>query len=178
MPPAAGRGSTISISGRLNNKQFRDSAMKYKSSIRINALSLLTIFALNMVIGFLCSLGIDMGYNSNHHQGIEPEQVSGSFVPACHMAVSDSGSSNNQSSNSNDCCSGGVVKFLKLDKTTSPTITVDLEKVPVILATYHVNYQPELLQYLGNTSRITHVLMRRDHRPQRDILTTIQSFLI
>src|SRR5689334_8615019 len=36
-----------------------------KNSIR--AALLLVVFSLNTVIGFACSIGIDMGFNSTHH---------------------------------------------------------------------------------------------------------------
>ena len=36
-------------------------------SIKIKATLLITVFSLNTVMGFACSMGIDMGYNKSHH---------------------------------------------------------------------------------------------------------------
>lgn len=42
--------------------------MKKSKSIQLKAAFLLTVFALNTVVGFACSLGVDMGFNSGHHE--------------------------------------------------------------------------------------------------------------
>ena len=39
-------------------------------SIQIKAALLLTVFSLNMVVGFACSLGLDMGFNTTHHEEV------------------------------------------------------------------------------------------------------------
>ena len=44
--------------------------MKKNSSIQLKAAFLLIVFALNTVLGFACSMGLDMGYNKSHHGGI------------------------------------------------------------------------------------------------------------
>ena len=41
--------------------------MKPLRAIQYKALFLLITFSLNMVVGFACSLGVDMGFNSKHH---------------------------------------------------------------------------------------------------------------
>lgn len=42
--------------------------MKKSKSIQLKAAFLLTVFALNTVVGFACSVGVDMGFNSGHHE--------------------------------------------------------------------------------------------------------------
>ena len=130
-----------------------------------------------MIIGFACSLGIDMGYNSNHHQDIASEQIFDNTIADCHD-IPNSGTSDKQSdsSNSKDCCSDSVVKFLKLDKSASPLSNVDVS-TPVLALVYRFRFQLELLQHLENTSLKTQ-LIRSDHPPQQDVRTAIQSFLI
>ncbi len=49
--------------------------MNYKKSIKFKAALLAVIFGLNPVIGFACSINIDMGFNSNHHGHEEAEAV-------------------------------------------------------------------------------------------------------
>ena len=41
--------------------------MNPSRTIKFKALFLLVSFSLNSVVGFACSLGIDMGFNSGHH---------------------------------------------------------------------------------------------------------------
>lgn len=42
--------------------------MKLITSIKLKAAFLLVVFATNTIVGFACSLGLDMGYNSAHHE--------------------------------------------------------------------------------------------------------------
>lgn len=41
--------------------------MRQNKSIKLKAAFLLTVFALNTVMAFACSLGLNMGYNEKHH---------------------------------------------------------------------------------------------------------------
>lgn len=41
--------------------------MKPPRAIQYKALFLLATFSMNTVVGFACSLGVDMGFNSKHH---------------------------------------------------------------------------------------------------------------
>jgi len=49
--------------------------MRIIKSIRLKAAFLLTVFALNTVVAFACSLGLNMGYNEKHHDNVEKEKV-------------------------------------------------------------------------------------------------------
>lgn len=42
--------------------------METSRMIKYKALFLLVTFLLNTVVGFACSLGVDMGFNSHHHE--------------------------------------------------------------------------------------------------------------
>ena len=50
--------------------------MKRNRSIQLKAAFLLLVFGLNTVVGFACSLGLDMGFNIPHHK----EEVSASPI--------------------------------------------------------------------------------------------------
>jgi hypothetical protein len=41
--------------------------MKRRLSIQFKAAFLLTVFSLNIIVGFACSLGLDMRFNTSHH---------------------------------------------------------------------------------------------------------------
>lgn len=49
--------------------------MKSNFSIRLKAALLLTIFSLNIVVGFACSVGFDTVFNSGHHHGEEATEI-------------------------------------------------------------------------------------------------------
>lgn len=149
--------------------------MRHPSIIKIKALSLLVIFSWSMVIGFACSLGIDMGYNRNHHQYLASAK-SVHTAPACHVVANDSSDSKSESSN-NDCCSDGVAKFLKLDKNAASLLNVDVSR-PVVELVYQLNFHFELTSGFQHAYLRDHRLMRSDHPPQKDVRTAIQSFLI
>lgn len=45
--------------------------MKVRLSIQLKALFLLIVFASNTAVGFACSLGVDMGFNTSNHSVVE-----------------------------------------------------------------------------------------------------------
>lgn len=49
--------------------------MKGFTSIQIKASLLLTVFAINTVVGFACSVGVDMGFNTKHHGKEEAGEI-------------------------------------------------------------------------------------------------------
>jgi len=109
--------------------------MKPSKAIKYKALFLLVTFSLNTVVGFACSLGIDMGFNSPHHKHdgdghsrhthshhgnnhAEGHHHSKHFH-AEKSGQSSSGSGNTmafKTSNDDNCCNNLVVSFQNLDK--------------------------------------------------------------
>jgi len=49
--------------------------MRNNKFIKIKAAFLLTVFALNTVVAFACSLGLNMGYNEKHHEQKRDEKT-------------------------------------------------------------------------------------------------------
>ena len=49
--------------------------MRQNKSIKLKAAFLLTVFALNTVVAFACSMGLNMGYNENHHNAEKVQPV-------------------------------------------------------------------------------------------------------
>lgn len=104
--------------------------MKPSKTIKLKALFLLVSFSLNSVVGFACSLGIDMGYNSclddheckeeaGHHEKdkdkSEPEHHSYKLHKHTSEEKHDGDSSINVM-NKDHCCESFVVGFQNLDK--------------------------------------------------------------
>ncbi|RYF86774.1 MAG: hypothetical protein EOO00_12945 [Chitinophagaceae bacterium] len=50
--------------------------MKLQTSIKVKAAILIGIFSLNTVVGFACSLGVNMSFNSRHHTSDQPVEPS------------------------------------------------------------------------------------------------------
>jgi hypothetical protein len=50
--------------------------MRHYKFIKLKAAFLLTVFALNTVVAFACSLGLNMGYNQKHHEKKEEKPAS------------------------------------------------------------------------------------------------------
>lgn len=97
--------------------------MKPQHKNRIKALFLLLVFSLNTVAGFACSVGVDMGYNTKHHEPASINEASSHE----HSAVHKHNHEHSEElvgrqiikSNSDDCCSNEVTKFMQLDKSVA-----------------------------------------------------------
>lgn len=86
---------------------------------KIRAFILLTVFSLNTVAGFACSIGLNMGYNAHHHEG----HATTHETRECHqhqmcclltvVALSKAKAPND------DCCSGQVNSFARMDKSVA-----------------------------------------------------------
>jgi len=159
--------------------------MVSSSTIKVIAFNLLVAFSLNTLLGFACSLGIDMGYNSKHHhsQSSISSQATDKKKGCCTEGQNSTRNmktdheERSESPNDQDCCSNGVVNFLKLDKNISSSVTVE-PPVSVILFVVQFTYQIQLLEYIKSNLYSTHRFTRRHHPPIPDIRISIQSFLI
>jgi len=49
--------------------------LKRTTSIKLKAAFLLVVFAFNTAVGFACSVGMDMGFNSKHHEDDEATEA-------------------------------------------------------------------------------------------------------
>jgi hypothetical protein len=84
----------------------------------IKAIFLLMVFSLNTLAGFACSLGVDMGYNSEHHKHDKHAHEKGHKHEAGHSHSHShyKYSGPGFSKPTNDCCSNQVNSFALLDK--------------------------------------------------------------
>ena len=164
--------------------------MKAQRADMIRALFLLAVFSLNTVVGFACSIGIDMGYNSSHHQHGSSSHSSEkshshksghkhSHQPAHnhsdqHKHTTASGTAKNTQ---DDCCANDVTKFIQLDKSVVKT-NLNLQ-VPTFLVVFtSIFIQPSLNENnLVNTFGLLPV-RRSCSIYDTDIRIAIQSFQI
>lgn len=151
--------------------------MKATTSIKIKAAFLLTVFALNTVVGFACSLGVDMGFNSPHHDngGKGSVHIHKDGKVHLHKPANDKGHhpAEKSASKKDDCCKGKVVKLQTSDKNlqySKATVNVPVFLIPKIYTKEILRKasQPDLREYIA-----CHF-----HPPPRDIRIDIQSLLI
>ena len=87
---------------------------------RIKAFLLLVVFSMNSLAGFACSIGVDMGYNINHHHKHTKSHTHKTYTlhhNYTHKHVNTVTLINNVTKD--DCCSNTVTKFNLLDKSVT-----------------------------------------------------------
>lgn len=154
-------------------------------SIQVKAAFFLIVFSLNTIIGFACSIGMDLGFNSHHHNN-EGSRVS-LHVHADgkkHQHKSNTGKQQNKGENhhhelkdsKDNCCNNKVIKFVQVDKSLSPSLKFvinPLFSIPFVSAFYNINVLvfPQFIKSIK-------CFVRSHHPPIPDIRIAIQSFQI
>lgn len=153
------------------------SRIKYK----IIAAFLLLVFSFNSVVGFACSVGVDMGYNSSHHKHDDEAKPHShaKLHPQGHSHASQHHSHAYQGINiketNDDCCANGVTKFSQLDKSIV-SASSSLE-VPALHSTFlfSTSIQPTKEIVVNHNLRF---VRRSCFLNDTDIRIAIQSFQI
>lgn len=150
--------------------------MKRQLKNKVRALVLLTVFSLNTIAGFACSVGVDMGYN-HHHLGEKPlhkhshKQEMGN-IHKYHLSTDKF----KDAHSIDDCCSNDVTQFALLDKSVGDN-NIHLE-APVILAFATTFFLQNINESgLGVNTRIQFV-RRSCFLNDIDIQTAIRRFQI
>ena len=165
--------------------------LKRNTSIKLKAAFLLAVFALNTVVGFACSVGVDMGFNSKHHDENEATEA----VVHIHKdgkkhihhekkeshhhdkAHKHSGASHHQKPDKKEgnCCTDDVKQFQDLDKSVPHSLNI---VHPVFLTAFVSSYYNiSLLPYTDVVKDIK-PFVRSYHPPIPDMRIAIQSFQI
>lgn len=153
--------------------------------MQLKAAFLLMVFALNTVVGFACSVGVNMGFNSQHHNHEEAteavvnvhndgkQHVHGEKKD-CH-GHDESTIKNKSGDSKNDCCNGPVKSFNQLDKSRADVVSIipPVFFTPFLASNYNSNIfpHPVIVKYLKP-------FLRSYHPPIPDIRIAIQSFQI
>ena len=156
--------------------------MKKIKSIQLKAAFLLMAFSLNTIIGFACAVGLDMGYNSHHHE----EEATKATV---HIHADGKKHQHNKATEHHDekvkdyhetndkdnCCNDHVTKIVQQDKAIASSITIT---IPIFFTAFIAGfYNADALLSTGVDSHIKY-FVRSHHPPIPDIRTAIQSFQI
>jgi len=171
--------------------------MKRILSIRLKAGLLLMVFALNTVVGLACAVGIDMNFNTTHH---EEEQAIKAPIhvhadgkkhehaepvkPAIHIHAD--GKKHEHSNEAvtphqeekkapekEGCCTDELVKLQNVEKNLAPKIGVNAPEFLAIIPTF-----PALSLYNVSRAFPHKNLVRFFYPPPPDILISIQKFQV
>ena len=156
--------------------------MKVNKSIRLEAAILLTVFALNTVIAFACSLGLNMGFNQKHHHNEDEEQVFSNHshhhshaAEEHHQHEAGLAHHHEKRTTGNDgCCNDKAIKIQQVDKSLS------YGSNPVIKAPVFIAFLSAFLglEISSGSLNIVHKSIIPQFYPPPDIRIVIQSFQI
>ena len=151
--------------------------MKRNSTIRLKAIFLLAVFALNTLVGFACAVGLDMGFNTKHHH--TDEAVSASADDHHHDGKAhhhhEATTKAKEASEDENCCNDSVIKFSQLDKLLAHAVNTGIE-TPVMLVQLHFFYTSYFSPFTTIPEQIQ--VARPYILGSRGIRVSIQSFLI
>ena len=145
------------------------------------------MFSLNTVVGFACALGMDMEFNSQHHENADAIAHQHEEGTPSHHHDNSSGShhhddmdnhpqqSKSEQNKKDNCCNDNVIKFEQLDKSITNAVKVTFNST-VFAALVHVLYFSDIV----SASQVTHQLpiARWCFPAPPDIRVSIQSFQI
>ena len=152
--------------------------MKRNISIQLKAAFLLTVFAMNTVVGLACAVGYDMGFNSKHHN---EEQT---IKTPIHVHANGHKHEHNNEANKHKheekkaptkdgCCNDKVVKFQNIEKNLTPKPVI---YAPAFVAILSIFIGIELYNV---TKAFPHRnIVRFFYPPPPDILIAIQKFQV
>lgn len=152
--------------------------MIINKSIQLKAAFLLIVFSLNTMVGFACSIGVDMGFNTSHHSGhaakasVHIHKDGKKHDHKLEAGKKHTHKHSETASKKDDCCKEKVVKLQTSDKAlTHAQATVH---TPVFIVS-------SFFQFLSfNTVKGVpqKYIAYQFHPPPYDIRIAIQSFQI
>jgi hypothetical protein len=147
-------------------------------SIRLKAAFLLIVFSLNTIVGFACSMGVDMGFNTSHSNGEAAKaSVHKHKDGKKHENKPETGKKHaykhkETASKKDDCCKEKVVKLQTSDKAlTHAQASIH---TPVFIVSSFFQFS-SFNTVKGVPQKY---IAYQFHPPPRDIRITIQSFQI
>lgn len=149
--------------------------MKNNLSIQLKAAFLLAIFSLNVVVGFACSIGIDMGFNKHHHDDEMEMSSSHLSMHTKTSACCDDVSSKSSKGDDDNCCKDKVTKITTADKSLPENAAVIS---PIFFTSFAATfYQVNILRSQPKNINVSYAV-RGSPPAIPDIRIAIQSFLI
>ena len=154
--------------------------MRSKYFIKFTAVFLLIVFSLNTVVGFACSAGVDMGFNSKHHHHDDDDIVLGTQTdPNDHHEMEEHHHhhelTRDQKGDDDNCCDKGVAEFSQSDKMLSHLFALETQTQTVFNTS--VSYYLSELEITASKPTSIRVI-RSFFFTLPDIRVSIQSFQI
>ena len=154
--------------------------MKNNISIQLKAAFLLIVFALNTVVGFACAIGIDMGFNTHHHDDMD-------MTATVHVHANGSKHAHHEEADHQDqvkhhsgdekdnCCKDKVTKITQADKAVPQSYSAvhPVFFTAFLSAFYNVNFLSTF-----SIAKDVKPFVRSHHPPIPNIRIAIQSFQI
>lgn len=172
--------------------------MKRNPSIRIKATFLLIVFSLSTVVSFACAVGVNMGFNRDHHKidthdhhaqtsgatkhkhGDESyKQAKNSSKSHNHDVLTDhhvKQSAQTEDKANEDCCKDEAAKFEKIDKCSPQPVNYSFQPLFTTFGMDSIFRIENLINNLNTPG--DKYFIRNHHPPIADTRIAIQSFLI
>ena len=133
---------------------------------------------MNIIIGFACAVGVDMGFNTQHHDEEQtittPMHVQSGGHKHKHNSKDNKHHHNNKNSNEKDgCCNDVVLKFQNVEKNIVAKIIIDAPHSVAIFSTF-----PSCNLFNINCGYPQKKLLRFFYPPPLDLLILIQKFQV
>ena len=148
--------------------------MNKTHSIQLKATFLLIIFSLNMIVGFACAAGADMGFNTAHHHEKTTAKIHVHADGKKHYHNKGK-HKHTHNGEKNDCCNDRVVKISQADKAIPQNAKM---LSPVFFNAFTVPFYNIDISYPSQTYISAKYFVRGNHPPISDIRIAIQSFQI
>lgn len=144
--------------------------MKKIKLIQFKAGFLLTVFSLNTIIGFACSVGLDMDFNLHHHNDEEATDI------VSHVHSDGKEHTHHEKKNNKDnCCNDKVTKIAQQEKAIPQSINIS---VPVFITAFISSFYDVNLLPANKVDSNIKYFVRSHHPPIPDVRVAIQSFQI
>jgi hypothetical protein len=151
--------------------------MKRKFSIQLKAAFLVIVFSLNMVIGFACGMGLDMGFNHKHHHDGDETVIQKNSHHQDKSHHREEADNDHQKSNDKDnCCNDGVMKFAQVDKSLPQASNFPVN--PLFFTAFVSSYYNIDALLISQPAKSIKYFLLSYHPPITDIRIAIQSFQI
>ena len=149
--------------------------IKQNISIQLKAALLLVVFALNTVVGFACTVGVDMFFNTSYHEDKETAITLHVHAGGKKHHHEEAKHKHKRNDKKDDCCSDKVVKLSQTDKAVPQTAKI---LSPVFFTDFVAVYYNINISYTSQVSTFNKYYVRGHHPPIPDIRIAIQSFQI
>jgi hypothetical protein len=151
-----------------------------KRKNKVRAVFLLSVFSLNTLAGFACSVGIDLYYNTNHHSHSLNSHVKTHTHDSKHQHKHSHTEVDMQSGDQpekDDCCTDEVTKFAQLDKSVANCFLLQAPVFIKIIPEFYLLSTLQPVQAISVNSNFQFV-RRSCSIYDTDIRIAIQSFQI